>query len=57
MAVDRDGRSFHTFFAQANCDTTNCPAVGTPAPATGTVLAPLSKQDPFDVYTNTYFKN
>jgi hypothetical protein len=57
MAIDADGRRFHTFFAQPNCDTTNCPAVGVPAPETGETVAPGPKQDPFDVYTNKYFKN
>ncbi|GAC1471185.1 MAG: sialidase family protein [Chloroflexota bacterium] len=55
MTIDRDGRSFHTFFAQDNCDTTNCPSVGNPtgAPEPGTSSPP----DPMDVYTNQYFKN
>ena len=56
MAIDRDGKSFHTFFAQPNCDSTNCPAVATP-----TGILPAGKtsgaQDPFDVYSNRYFKN
>jgi hypothetical protein len=60
LTVDRDGRSFHTYYAQTNCDTTNCPAEGTPAPATGTAPngpSTSSPPDPFDVYTNSYFKN
>jgi hypothetical protein len=28
IAIDRDGRRFHTYYSQMNCDTTNCPAVG-----------------------------
>jgi hypothetical protein len=56
MAIDRDGRSFHTFYAQTNCDTTNCPAVGNP---TGAPVPRKSSSppDPVDVYTNSYFKN
>jgi len=55
MTIDQDGRSFHTFFAQDNCDTTNCPSVGNPtgAPEPNTSSPP----DPFDVYTNQYLKN
>jgi hypothetical protein len=60
MAVDRHDMSFHTFFAQSNCDTTNCaPAAinvsdsGFPAGAETSVSHP---PDPFDVYTNNYFK-
>jgi hypothetical protein len=60
MAIDRDGKSFHSFFATMNCDTTNCPAVGYPAPATGTVQATgagtSSPPDPMDVYSNQYYK-
>ena len=51
MTVDRNGRSFHTFFAQMNCDTDNCIAVGTP---TGAPAAKTSPPDPMDVYTNRY---
>jgi hypothetical protein len=60
MVIDRDGRRFHTYYAQSNCDTTNCPPEGTPAPETGTVVpapAKSSPPDPVDVYTNKYFKN
>jgi hypothetical protein len=61
MVIDRDGRRFHTYFAQTNCDTTNCPAVGYAAPATGTFTPPAGKTssppDPMDVYTNKYFSN
>jgi hypothetical protein len=60
MAIDRDGKSFHSFFASTNCDTTNCPAVGYPAPPTGTFVATGEKTssppDPFDVYSNQYYK-
>jgi hypothetical protein len=52
MFVDRDGKSFHTFFASTNCNSTNCPAVGSP---TGIVPARTSSPpDPFDVYSNRY---
>jgi hypothetical protein len=57
MAIDRDGRRFHTFYSQMNCDTTNCPAVGFPAPETGSTPTPAPKHDPMDIYTNKYFKN
>jgi hypothetical protein len=61
MAIDGDGTRFHTFYSQMNCDTTNCPAVGYPAPASGTFTPPAAKTssppDPMDVYTNKYFKN
>jgi hypothetical protein len=60
MAIDRDGKSFHTFFTSQNCDTTNCPAVGYPAPDTGTTTATgagtSSPPDPMDVYSNQYYK-
>ena len=60
MAIDRDGKSFHTFFSSMNCDTTNCPAVGIPAPETGTTpgtgARTSSPPDPMDVYTNQYYK-
>ena len=60
MAIDRDGKSFHSFFASMNCDTTNCPAVGFPAPESGTTVATgagtSSPPDPMDVYTNQYYK-
>ena len=55
MVIDRDGRSFHTYYAQMNCDTTNCPAVGTPTGAP--VPKASSPPDPMDIYTNKYFKN
>jgi hypothetical protein len=57
MAIDRDGKSFHTFYAQTTCDTTNCPSVSFEAPATGTFTPPDTGQDNFDVYTNSYYKN
>jgi hypothetical protein len=56
MAIDRDGKSFHTFFAQTNCDSTNCPAVATPTGVL-TDTKTSSPPDPFDVYSNRYFKN
>lgn len=52
MAVDGDGRRFHTFFASTTCDTTNCPAVSSP---TGDQVP--GPRDPFDVFSNKYFKN
>ena len=55
MLIDRDGKSFHTYYAQMNCDTTNCPAVGTPTGAP--VPKASSPPDPMDVYTNKYFNN
>jgi hypothetical protein len=54
MAVDRNGRAFHTFFAEANCDGTDCPSIGTPAPATGSVVETQPRKDPVDVYTDTF---
>ena len=57
LTIDRDGRSFHTYYSQTNCDTTNCPSVGVPAPATGTLTTTSSPPDPVDIYTNSYFKN
>ena len=57
MAIDRDGRRFHTFYSQVNCDTTNCPAVGFPAPTSGEFTEPAPQHDPMDIYTNKYFKN
>ena len=61
MAIDGDGRRFHTYYSQMNCDTTNCPAVGFPAPASGEFTPPSTRTssppDPMDVYTNKYFKN
>lgn len=55
MAIDNDGRRFHTYFASTTCDTTNCPAVGSP---TGIIPAHTSSPpDPFDVFSNKYFKN
>ena len=48
MAVDRNGRDFHTFFAMTNCNDTSCPSVATPAPAAGTVG--VRRRDPMDVY-------
>ena len=61
IVIDRDGRRFHTYYSQMNCDTTNCPAVGVPAPESGTVSTEQTKTssppDPMDIYTNKYFKN
>jgi hypothetical protein len=57
MVIDQDGRRFHTYYSQSNCDTTNCPSIGTPAPDTGTVTQSPLKIDPVDVYTNKDFKN
>jgi hypothetical protein len=53
MAVDRNGKSFHSFFASTNCDDTNCTApfnpLGTPEPS-------KAPPDPMDVYTAAYYK-
>jgi hypothetical protein len=59
MAIDRDGRSFHTFFTTQNCDTTNCPAASYPAGTPGgeaTGAGTSSPPDPMDVYSNQYYK-
>jgi hypothetical protein len=60
LTIDRDGRSFHTYYAQTNCDSTQCPSVGSPTgeqqqnpPGPNTSSPP----DPMDIYTNSYFKN
>jgi hypothetical protein len=50
MAVDYVGRAFHTFFAQTNCDTTACAALGTPDGAT----SPQQTYDPMDVFGSLY---
>jgi hypothetical protein len=60
MAIDRHGKSFHTFFAQPNCDTTNCPPaavdVGESGFPAGAEASASRQHDPFDVYTNNYYK-
>ena len=53
MAIDRDGKSFHTFFTAVNCDDTNCTAPFNPTGAPQDSKAP---PDPMDVYTAAYYK-
>ena len=53
MTIDRDGKSFHTFFASTNCDDPNCTAPFNPTGAPQESKAP---PDPMDVYTNKYYK-
>ena len=53
MAIDRDGKSFHTFFTSTNCDDTNCTAPGNPV---GAPMESKAPHDPMDVYTNQYYK-
>jgi hypothetical protein len=53
MAIDRDGKSFHTFYAVTNCDDTNCTAPFNPTGAPEPSKAP---PDPMDVYTAAYYK-
>jgi len=53
MAIDRDGKSFHTFFASTNCDDTNCTAPFNP---TGSPEPSKAPPDPMDVYTAAYYK-
>lgn len=54
MSIDRDGKSFHTFYASTNCDDVNCTAPFNP---TGAPMESKAPPDPMDVYTNQYFKN
>ncbi len=53
MAIDRDGKSFHTFYSAVNCDDTNCTAPFNPLGAPEPSKAP---PDPMDVYTAAYYK-
>jgi hypothetical protein len=53
MEIDRDGKSFHTFFASTNCDDTNCTAPSNPTGAPEPSKAP---PDPMDVYTAAYYR-
>ncbi|HET9849188.1 MAG TPA: sialidase family protein [Candidatus Dormibacteraeota bacterium] len=53
MAIDRDGKSFHTFFSAVNCDDVNCTAPFNPTGAPEDSKAP---PDPMDVYTAAYYK-
>lgn len=53
MTIDRDGKSFHTFFASTNCDDPNCTAPFNPTGAPEESKAP---PDPMDVYTDKYYK-
>ena len=53
MAIDRDGKSFHTFFTSTNCDDTNCTAPFNP---TGAPMDSKAPPDPMDVYTAAYYK-
>lgn len=52
LTVDRDGKQFHPFWSQMNCDTTNCQSVPSP------VAAPLppGTPDPMDVYSSKNYK-
>jgi hypothetical protein len=52
LTIDRDGKQFHPFWAQTNCDTTNCPSVPSPA---GAPLPP-GTPDPMDVYASKNYK-
>lgn len=54
MAIDRDGKSFHTFFTSTNCDDVNCTAPFNP---TGAPMDSKAPPDPMDVYTNNYYKS
>jgi hypothetical protein len=53
MTIDRDGKSFHTFYSSTNCDDVNCTAPFNPTGAPEPSKAP---PDPMDVYTAPYFK-
>ena len=53
MAIDRDGKSFHSFFASTNCDDVNCTAPFNP---TGAPMDSKAPPDPMDVYTAKYYK-
>ena len=53
MTIDRDGRSFHTFYSATNCDDVNCTAPFNP---TGAPMPSKAPHDPMDVYTAAYFK-
>ncbi|HEX6348310.1 MAG TPA: sialidase family protein [Candidatus Dormibacteraeota bacterium] len=53
MTIDRDGKSFHTFYSATNCDDVNCTAPFNPTGAPESSKAP---PDPLDVYTAAYYK-
>lgn len=53
MAIDRDGKLFHTSFTSTNCDDPNCTAPGNPV---GALVESKAPPDPIDVYMNQYYK-
>lgn len=53
MTIDRNGKSFHTFYSSTNCDDVNCTAPFNPTGAPQPSKAPA---DPMDVYTAPYYK-